>query len=312
MMTGGSTLTQLISGRLAAAAICSKRTGLGSAGRLSGSAAPAGSASATEMITMEDTVRTSPDPEHLAAAADEVLRGPDDLLGKVDELVQPAAEPENQVLVDDARIVRWTGPLFALFSLILLPWTVYLGASLPSRLESPHYDVAWTGFDVILLAVLAATALLRAAQVPLSGHLGCRDGHAAGRRCVVRRHDHPSESGGRVDRACRRGGVAAGRRVPVALPPHRAAGRAQDHVAAGSPAAGTSCALRVAGTLAVAADESLADPGSRPDGCARSGGSRNTSMPGCAVIVSCLVSPMSSPSSSHGCGLSTSRWSSLN
>ena len=60
--------------------------------------------------------------------------------------------------LDDARVVRWTGPLFALFSLILLPWTIYLGASLPSRQESPHYDVAWTGFDVILLVGLAATA----------------------------------------------------------------------------------------------------------------------------------------------------------
>jgi hypothetical protein len=110
------------------------------------------------MNTMDDARPASPDPQHFAATADELLRGPDELLGKVDELVKPAAEPENRVLVDDARIVRWTGPLFALFSLILLPWTVYLGASLPSRQESPHYDVAWTGFDVILLAGLASTA----------------------------------------------------------------------------------------------------------------------------------------------------------
>jgi hypothetical protein len=103
-------------------------------------------------------VRASPDPEHLATKGDDLLRGPDELLDKVDDLVKPAAEPENAVLLDDARIVRWTGPLFALFSLILLPWTVYLGASLPSRQESTHYDIAWTGFDVILLAGLATTA----------------------------------------------------------------------------------------------------------------------------------------------------------
>jgi hypothetical protein len=35
------------------------------------------------------------------------------------------------VLVDNARVVRWAGPAFVLFSLILLPWIVYLAYSLP-------------------------------------------------------------------------------------------------------------------------------------------------------------------------------------
>ena len=50
------------------------------------------------------------------------------------------------------------GPLFSLLAVILLPWTVYLGITLPSRQESPHYDVAWVGFDLFLLALLAGTA----------------------------------------------------------------------------------------------------------------------------------------------------------
>jgi hypothetical protein len=79
-------------------------------------------------------------------------------VAKIDSLVPPADEPENQVLVDQSRIVRWAGPLFALFSLILLPWTIYLGETLPSRQLSPHYDIAWAGFDVILLIGLATTA----------------------------------------------------------------------------------------------------------------------------------------------------------
>jgi hypothetical protein len=86
------------------------------------------------------------------------LRQPADPLSKIDELVAPAPEPENAVLVDQARIVRWTGPLFALFALVLLPWTVYLGESLPSRQLSPNYAAAWTGFDVLLLSALASTA----------------------------------------------------------------------------------------------------------------------------------------------------------
>jgi hypothetical protein len=83
---------------------------------------------------------------------------PDDLIEKLDSLVPPVADPENQVLVDQSRIVRWTGPLFALFSVILLPWIIYIALTLPARQESPHYDVAWVGFDMMLFAGLASTA----------------------------------------------------------------------------------------------------------------------------------------------------------
>lgn len=76
---------------------------------------------------------------------------------QLDELVSPAHEPENAVLADNARVVRWAGPAFALFSLILLPWIVYLAYSLPSRQVSADYDIAWAGFDVILLVALAST-----------------------------------------------------------------------------------------------------------------------------------------------------------
>jgi hypothetical protein len=103
-------------------------------------------------------VQASPDRRRLASTSDDVLTAPDEILSKIDDMVAPAAEPENAVLIDDARIVRWAGPLFALFSLALLPWTIYLGVSLPSRQLSPHYDVAWTGFDVMLIAALAGTA----------------------------------------------------------------------------------------------------------------------------------------------------------
>jgi hypothetical protein len=116
-------------------------------------------------------VRESPDPDHLASTGDEALHGLHERIDKVEHLVKPAAEPENAVLLDDARIVRWTGPLFVLFSLILLPWTIYLGTSLPSRQESTHYAVAWTGFDVILLAGLASTgffALRRSRYLAIS------------------------------------------------------------------------------------------------------------------------------------------------
>ena len=82
----------------------------------------------------------------------------EDPLDKLDRLVDPAPEPENAVLTDNAKLVRWTGPTFALFSLIMLPWSVYIGISLPARQLSPNYDLAWAGFDVFLLGSLASTA----------------------------------------------------------------------------------------------------------------------------------------------------------
>ncbi|MGP8000208.1 MAG: hypothetical protein ACLPKI_23255 [Streptosporangiaceae bacterium] len=82
----------------------------------------------------------------------------EDPVAKLDQLVDVAAEPENAVLTDNARLVQWTGPVFALFSVILLPWVVYIGLSLPARQLSPNYDIAWAGFDVILLGSLAGTA----------------------------------------------------------------------------------------------------------------------------------------------------------
>ena len=83
---------------------------------------------------------------------------PEDVVERLDGFVKPSPEPENAILEDDSRIVRWTGPLFGLFSVVLLPWIIYIGFSLPSRQLSPNYDIAWAGFDVMLLGALAATA----------------------------------------------------------------------------------------------------------------------------------------------------------
>jgi hypothetical protein len=77
---------------------------------------------------------------------------------RVDELVRPAPELGNEVLIDDHWLVRIAGPLFAVLSLLLIPWIAFLATVLPSRQLSRHYDFAWAGFDVMLLIALAATA----------------------------------------------------------------------------------------------------------------------------------------------------------
>jgi hypothetical protein len=70
-----------------------------------------------------------------------------------------AGERGGELPADNARLVRWAGPAFLLFSVALVPWTVYLGYTLPDRQLSSHYNIAWVGFDVILLVVLAATGI---------------------------------------------------------------------------------------------------------------------------------------------------------
>jgi hypothetical protein len=60
-------------------------------------------------------------------------------------------------LAETSFVIRLAGPAFIACSAVLIPWTVYLGLSLPSRQLSPHYNIAWAGFDGLLLAALGAT-----------------------------------------------------------------------------------------------------------------------------------------------------------
>jgi hypothetical protein len=45
-----------------------------------------------------------------------------------------------------------------LVAIFLVPWTLYLTFTLPSRHVTEHYDLAWVGFDIALLTAFAATA----------------------------------------------------------------------------------------------------------------------------------------------------------
>jgi hypothetical protein len=80
---------------------------------------------------------------------------------RVDDSVPVANELGNAVLTEDGRLARFTGPLFALLSLLLLPWSVFVAVALPSKQLSPNYDLAWAGFDLFLLIGLAARSLSR-------------------------------------------------------------------------------------------------------------------------------------------------------
>ncbi len=41
---------------------------------------------------------------------------------------------------------------------ILIPWTVFLGVSLPPKYNAGHWNILWTGFDLGLMTVLAYAA----------------------------------------------------------------------------------------------------------------------------------------------------------
>jgi hypothetical protein len=83
----------------------------------------------------------------------------DAVADRLEDLIPPAQEAGNEVLVTQARSVRLAGPLFLLLSVLLMPWTVVLAMTLPARQLSGHYDIAWSGFDVFLLTALAATGV---------------------------------------------------------------------------------------------------------------------------------------------------------
>lgn len=76
----------------------------------------------------------------------------------VRDAIERATQPEESAArVEPAP--RWLAWAFLVCSLALLPWTVWLYQTLPSRATADNWDVAWTGFDVALAATLLATAV---------------------------------------------------------------------------------------------------------------------------------------------------------
>lgn len=57
-------------------------------------------------------------------------------------------------------IPRWASLTYALFCVVLIPWTAYLSWVLPRRHLSQHWDISWTGLDIGIMLTLLATAWL--------------------------------------------------------------------------------------------------------------------------------------------------------
>ena len=66
---------------------------------------------------------------------------------------------------------RWVTGLYILSAVVLLPWTYALAQKLPERHLAHHWDLAWVGFDifeVFLLAVTIFLAVKRSIWLPLA------------------------------------------------------------------------------------------------------------------------------------------------
>jgi hypothetical protein len=61
--------------------------------------------------------------------------------------------------VTRVELPRWVAPLLGLTAAGLVPWTLYLTFSLPSRHITERYDVAWVGYDCILFCSISWTAI---------------------------------------------------------------------------------------------------------------------------------------------------------
>ena len=79
------------------------------------------------------------------------------------QLIARLMRPVDEV-APSRRWLRWTRLAQAVTmtgaAIVLVPWIAYLGISLPHRYVAEHWDVAWVGFDAVLLVLIAATAVL--------------------------------------------------------------------------------------------------------------------------------------------------------
>ncbi|MFF4507831.1 hypothetical protein [Streptomyces sp. NPDC001401] len=68
--------------------------------------------------------------------------------------------PDAALLERVRRHRRQTLELLTVCAVGLIPWTVLLAVTLPSRYQVHHWRATWVGFDVLLVAAMASTAIL--------------------------------------------------------------------------------------------------------------------------------------------------------
>lgn len=71
----------------------------------------------------------------------------------------PSSTTKKTSSFGGAHIPKWVGPAYIVMGLILVPWIVYLHATLPLQEVSQHYRLAWVGLDILEFGQLTRTGL---------------------------------------------------------------------------------------------------------------------------------------------------------
>lgn len=56
-------------------------------------------------------------------------------------------------------IPHWVAALYGLLVVVTIPWTVYIGLTLPEKNLSQHWDAAWVGLDITIAVFLILNAV---------------------------------------------------------------------------------------------------------------------------------------------------------
>ena len=79
------------------------------------------------------------------------------------DLIKRLARPVDEVIPSPHWLRRTREVRIAMMVLSavgLVPWTVYLAISLPRAYVAHNWDLTWVGFDVLLITLMVATAVL--------------------------------------------------------------------------------------------------------------------------------------------------------
>jgi hypothetical protein len=78
------------------------------------------------------------------------------------DLIQRLQRPPDEVF--PPPVARWMRrirlTLMAGGSIVLIPWIVHLGLTLPANYVAHNWPATWVGFDCLLIAFMVATAVL--------------------------------------------------------------------------------------------------------------------------------------------------------
>ena len=79
------------------------------------------------------------------------------------ELIQRLAAPVEEIAPTSQWLMRTREIRMLVMvasAVLLVPWIVYIGITLPHRYVAHNWDRTWVGFDLLLLVLLASTAVL--------------------------------------------------------------------------------------------------------------------------------------------------------